>query len=100
MSAKSKHVLSAENPAGAALRPEQEKLVRKLLIDGATFEDVVLTLAAQGHRVPQHVVENYFRSDPELPALRASCPPAPGLSSMKAHGVSPHFSSGLATTAA
>jgi hypothetical protein len=71
MSAKSKHVSRTQKPAPAPLRPEQEKLVRKLLIDGAPFEDVVLTLAAQGHRVPQHVVENYFRSNPELHALRA-----------------------------
>jgi hypothetical protein len=71
MAGESKIVPRPAKAVSAALAPEQEKLARKLLIDGATFEDVVLTLAAQGHRVPQHVVENYFRSDPELPALRA-----------------------------
>lgn len=53
------------------LTVEQEKTARTMLIDGATFEDVVLTLGGRGQSVAQHVVENYFRSNPELHALRA-----------------------------
>jgi hypothetical protein len=61
---------TARTPGARELTPDQEKTVRKMLIDGATFEDVVLTLEAQGRAVAQHVVENYFRSDPQLYVLR------------------------------
>jgi hypothetical protein len=57
-------------PVRGELTPDQRRVARKLLIDGATIEDVVLTLAAQGYRVPAHAVENFFRSDPNLPAQR------------------------------
>ncbi len=53
------------------LSADQEKSARQLLIQGATFEDVVLTLAARGQQVSQLAVENYFRSSPDLHALRA-----------------------------
>ena len=38
-------------PPAGELTPEQEKTARELLIQGATFEKVVLTLAARGQQV-------------------------------------------------
>jgi hypothetical protein len=59
-------------PGAAELSHDQEKTARQMLIDGATFEDVVLTLQARGQDVAQHAVENYFRSDPKLHVLRVA----------------------------
>jgi hypothetical protein len=55
----------------AGLTPDQEATARRLLVEGATFEDVILTIQARGQKIAQHAVENYFRSHPELHALRA-----------------------------
>ena len=71
MAANHPSVPSPVKPERGELTPEQQRVARKLLIQGATFEDVVLTLHAQGHRVAQHEVENYYRANPELQALRA-----------------------------
>ena len=58
-------------PGAADLTPDQEQTARQMLIEGATFEDVVFTLRARGQSAEQPAVENYFRSHPELHALRA-----------------------------
>jgi hypothetical protein len=62
----------SRQPTEAGLTPGQVRTARKMLIEGATFEDVILTFLARGQRVAQHEVENYFRSNPRLHALRAS----------------------------
>jgi hypothetical protein len=61
----------APSVAKAELSADQRKAARELLIQGATFENVVLTLGARGQRVSLLAVENFFRADPELHALRA-----------------------------
>jgi hypothetical protein len=74
MPEKSQHKSPAPKPAAPVpgeLTPEQEKTARELLIQGATFENVVLTLAARGQQVSDLAVENFFRSNPELHSLRA-----------------------------
>lgn len=48
-----------------------KKRVRKLLVEGAPFEDVVEMVAEPGEvTITQRAVEHYFRSDPELQADR------------------------------
>lgn len=53
------------------LPDDEKKQVRKLLIEGAPFEDVVEMVAEPGEvTITQRAVEHYFRSDPKLQAAR------------------------------
>ena len=49
------------------LDSEGQKLVRKLLVEGSTFEDVVETVNERGgQRVTVNAVKNYFQGDLEV----------------------------------
>ena len=65
--------ITTQSAEGAVnLRRDQQAMAHRMLIDGATFEDIVITAKLCGWEIPQEAVEEYFRSNPELHALRAS----------------------------
>ena len=57
--------------SGAVLPAEKQPLVAELLVEGATFEDVVETVnEGEGPKVTQGAVERFFRSNLELQKRR------------------------------
>ncbi|MGH9397179.1 MAG: hypothetical protein ACRD18_10065 [Terriglobia bacterium] len=60
-----KHQPAYRNVPG--LPPELRDLVRQMLVDGATFEDVVEAIAESGDTsIPLRAIESYFRSDLDI----------------------------------
>jgi hypothetical protein len=63
----------AVRPEAGQLPPEKQPLVAELLVEGATFEDVVETVnEGEGPKVTQGAVERFFRSNLELQKRRVA----------------------------
>jgi hypothetical protein len=63
----------AVRPEAGQLPPEKQPLVAELLMEGATFEDVVETVnEGEGPKVTQGAVERFFRSNLEVQKRRVA----------------------------